>query len=100
MKVEIPKYNELAAAIPDREARNDSKGKDKFDHQVWWATHKAQLPSWGRVLLAVLAHSPNSCPPERLFSILNDTFDADQKSTLADMIEHSLQKQFNSRTRP
>ena len=51
-------------------------------------------------MVAVLAHSCNSCPPERLFSILNDTFDDDQKNTLADMIEYSLQVQYNSRTRP
>ena len=38
---------------------------------------KLELPHHYQVLRVVLLHSPNSCPPERLFSILNNTFDAD-----------------------
>ena len=34
------------------------------------------------VLRAVLANAPNSIPPERVFSILNDTFDDDQDGPL------------------
>ena len=41
----------------------------------------------------------NSIPPERVFSILNDTFDDDQESSLADYIEFSLQRQYNMRGR-
>ena len=41
----------------------------------------------------------DSIPPERVFSILNDTFDDDQTRALADYIELSLQKQFNARSR-
>ena len=48
---------------------------------------------------AVLANAPNSVPPERIFSILNDTFDDDQDSALADYMELSLQLQFNERSR-
>ena len=45
------------------------------------------------------ANSPNSIPPERVFSILNDTFDDDQASAMADYKELSLQLQFNERSR-
>jgi hypothetical protein len=48
---------------------------------------------------AVLTNSPNSIPPERIFSILNDSFDDDQTSAHADLIEYSLQSQYNSRGR-
>ena len=50
---------------------------------------------------AVLANAPNQLvvPPERIFSLLNDTFDDDQDSALADYIELSLQLQFNERSR-
>ena len=48
---------------------------------------------------AVLANSPNSIPPERVFSILNDTFDDDMDNSRADYIELSLQLQFNERSR-
>ena len=61
------------------EQRRDSKTKkDTFDLQLWWREATAKVPSWAYVLRAVLTNSPNSIPPERCFSILNDTFDDDQ----------------------
>lgn len=54
---------------------------------------------WAYVLRAVLTNSPNSIPTERVFSILNDSFDDDQDSSMADCIEWSLQSQYNSRGR-
>ena len=41
----------------------------------------------------------NSIPPERVFSILNNTFGDDQDRALADYIELALQLQFNERSR-
>ena len=57
------------------------------------------MPAFSYVLRAVLANAPNSIPPERVFSILNDTFDDDMDTSLADYVELSLQLQFNSRSR-
>ena len=57
------------------------------------------MPAFAYVLRAVLANAPNSIPPERVFSILNDTFEDDMDNSLADYIELSLQLQFNSRSR-
>ena len=48
---------------------------------------------------AILANAPNSIPPERVFSILNNTFGDDQDNALADYIELALQLQFNERSR-
>ena len=59
---------------------------------------KLELPHHYQVLRVVLLHSPNSCPPERLFSILNNTFDADLIA-LMDYMELELQLQFNNGTR-
>ena len=50
-------------------------------------------------LRAILANAPNSIPPERVFSILNNTFGDDQDNALADYIELALQLQFNERSR-
>ena len=58
-----------------------------------------KLPAFANVLRAILANSPNSVPPERVFSILNNTFDDDQRRAHADYIELSLQLQFNARSR-
>ena len=79
--------------------RKSAKGKDTFDLQTWWKGNYSKFPAWGYVLRAVLTNSPNSIPPERVFSILNDTFDDDQKSAKADYKEFSLMKQYNSRGR-
>ena len=65
----------------------------------WWRANGDAMPSFKYVLRAVLANSPNSIPPERVFSILNDTFDDDQASAMADYKELSLQLQFNERSR-
>ena len=59
-------------------ARHSKTKKDTFDLQLWWREATAKVPSWAYVLRAVLTNSPNSIPPERCFSILNDTFDDDQ----------------------
>ena len=58
-----------------------------------WNTTKVD----SRTLCAVLTNSPNSCPPESLFSIFNETYDDDQKSSYTDYIQLSIQSQFNKR---
>ena len=97
MKDEITKYNALVAKIKQRSERLDKDGNGTFDLLAWWRANMAELASWAAVLRAVLTHSPNSCPPERVFSILNDTFDEDQKRALADYMELSLMVQYNER---
>ena len=77
----------------------DNKKKDTFKLAEWWRANGDQVPAFKFVLRAVLANSPNSIPPERVFSILNDTFDDDQRVALADYKELSLQLQFNDRSR-
>ena len=49
------------------------------------------MPAFAYALRAIFANAPNSVLPERVFSILNDTFDDVQDHALADYIELSLQ---------
>jgi len=98
MKTEVMKYQALAGSIKSFEERKDSKGKDTFDLPDWWKSNCATLPGFAYVLRAVLTNSPNSCPPERLFSIFNSTYNDDQKRSHTDYIELSIQSQFNKRT--
>ena len=72
---------------------------DSFSLKEWWRSKAGELPAFYKVLRGVLTHAPNSCPPERVFSILGDTFEADQGNALGDYIEHSLRRQYNRRTR-
>ena len=84
------------AAIAQLDAKTK---KDTFDLQVWWCEAASKIPSWATMLRAVLTNSPNSIPPERCFSILNDSFDDDQSRSNADYIELSIEKQYNARGR-
>ena len=74
---------------------------DTFDLGRFWREHEEgkNIDAFAFVLRAVLANAPNSIPPERVFSILNDTFVDDMDSSHADYIELSLQLQFNQRSR-
>ena len=97
MKTEVSKYQALSGSIKSFEERKDSKRKDTFDLSGWWKSNCATLSGFTYVLRAVLTNSPNSCPPERLFSIFNSTYNDDQKRSHADYIELSMQSQFNNR---
>jgi hypothetical protein len=87
MKTEVMKYQALAGSIKSFEERKDRKGQDTFDLSDWWKSNSARLPGFEYVLRAVLTNSPNSCPPERLFSLFNATYNDDQKSSYTDYIE-------------
>jgi hypothetical protein len=99
METEIPVYLALINAIPLLERRLDVDGNDTFDIGAWWRAAAVQLPSTFLALRAVMANSPNSAPPERVFPILNDTFDDDQTQSLSDYVELSLKLQYNERGR-
>jgi hypothetical protein len=77
--------------------KKDVQGKKTLVLSDWWKSNCATLPGFVYVLRAVLTNSPNSCPPERLFSLFNATYDDDQKRSHADYIELSMQSQFNKR---
>ena len=94
MKTEVIKYQTLADSIKPHVERKDVKGNDTFEISDWWKANCAMLPAFTYVLRAVLTNSPNSCPPERLFSIFNSTFDADQSRSYADYMQLSMQSQF------
>ena len=98
MKSELVKYNTIVKAIKPLEQRLKDD-KDTFSLLEFWHANESEVPAFAYVLRAVLANAPNSIPPERVFSILNDTFEDDMDNSLADYIELSLQLQFNSRSR-
>ena len=101
MKSEIVQYSALVKAIKPAAQRLDAKGKDTFELGSFWRENECGkgIDAFAFVLRAVLANAPNSIPPERVFSILNDTFEDDMDRSHADYIELSLQLQFNNRTR-
>ena len=99
MKTELNKYNQLVTDIKSAAERVDADGNDTFTLLDFWRANETTVPCFAYVLRAVLANSPNSVPPERVFSILNNTFAEDQASARADYIELALMLQFNKRSR-
>jgi hypothetical protein len=74
-----------------------ARGRTPSTYLTGRKSNCATLPEFAYVLRAVLTNSPNSCPPERLFSIFNSTYDDEQKRSHSDYIELSIQSQFNKR---
>ena len=50
----------------------------------------------GKGIRDAFAYVLRAVPPERVFSVLNDTFEDDMDRSHADYIELSLQLQFNN----
>jgi hypothetical protein len=88
MKNEVITYQTSADSIKPLVERKDDKGQDDFDISDWWKANCEKLPVFTYVLRAVIIISHNSCPPERLFTIFNSTFD--QKSSYTDYIHLSM----------
>ena len=79
MKSEINKYHAIVQSIKSVDERKDAKGRDTFSLPEWWRFNSGALPHFSFVLRALLTNAPNSCPPERLFSMFNATFGEDQR---------------------
>jgi hypothetical protein len=101
MKGELIAYNALVKALKPKAERLDAKGKDSFSLLSFWRENEegSGIDAFAFVLRAVLSNAPNSIPPERVFSVLNDTFEDDMDNSHSDYIELSLQLQFNARSR-
>jgi hypothetical protein len=99
IKDEIQMYRTLIEEIPPLAERQDKKGHDTFDIVAWWGAAAKKLPNTALALRGVATHSPNSAPPERVFSILNNSFDDNQTTALNDYVQLSLMLQFNTRGR-
>ena len=61
----------------------------------FWLNHKDRLPTWFAAYQKVLLLQPSSAASERVFSILNNTFNNQQQRCLQDLIETSLMLQYN-----
>ena len=97
MKSEINTYHVLVQSIKSLDERKDVKGKDTFSLPEWWRCNSGNLPHFAFVLRALLTNAPNSCPPERLFSMFNATFGEDQQRAFGDYLELVMQSQYNKR---
>jgi hypothetical protein len=73
--------------IKPLEERENAEGNGTFDMEAWWKSQRSDLRAWASALRAMLYNVPNSCPPERAFSILNGCIDDGQYNAFADYKE-------------
>ncbi len=62
----------------------------------WWGKNEASLPKWSSAAKKAVLVQPSSAACERVFSILNNSFGAQQFNCLEDYIETSLMMQYNN----
>ena len=56
----------------------------------WWKRHEQDLPYWSSAMKDVLLVQPSSAASECVFSLLQNSFKAQQSTSLEDYIELSL----------
>jgi hypothetical protein len=95
LKRELPKY--LSRAQYARFEPTLSAEERSAKLAAWWAEEAKELPAWSSLAADVFLIVPSSCAVERVFSVLRDTFDKQQKSAKEDYLETSIMLQFNSR---
>ena len=63
----------------------------------WWQHHAEKLPNWSSAVKKVLLVQPSSAAAERVFSILNASFNDQQDHALADYLQATVMLQYNKR---
>ena len=86
LKKELPTYLAKAEDV-----------SDGVDLLQWWKNAETDLPAWALATKKVLLVQPSSAAAERVFSIMNNSFNDRQMNSLEDYVEVSVMLQFNSR---
>ena len=93
---ELPVYLQSCEADPAKDY-DDEEGKD-VALQEWWLKNevKQKIGAWANTYDKCLLLVPSSCAAERVFSMLEATFDKNQAGALNDYRELSMMLQYNS----
>lgn len=88
LKQELPEY--LAAA---------EDVSDQVDILEWWRAQERHnaMPHWTHTCKLILLVQPSSAAAERVFSLLNNSFNSQQESSLEDYLQLSIMLQYNYR---
>ena len=84
LKLELPVYKAAATNL-----------HDDLDEASWWKNHQHDLPNWAGAAAMASLLCPSSASVERVFSILNATFDETQRNSLEDILEITLMLRYN-----
>ena len=64
---------------------------------MWWKDNSNDMLHWAEAAQKVFLLQPTSAVAERVFSIMNNSFNDKQTNALEDYIEASVMLQFNKR---
>ena len=64
----------------------------------WWSHHESELPNWSKACKMSLLFQSSSAAAERVFSLLQNSFNQQQYSSLENYIEASIMLQYNNRS--
>ena len=84
LKDELPTYVASPAGV-------DSS----MDFLEWWQGNSPDLPHWSSATQLIFLIQPSSAAAERVFSILNQSFDDNQTNSLEDYVEATVMLQYN-----
>ena len=84
LKSELPQYMASSEDVSPTVSRTD-----------WWSCHESELPNWSKAAKLSLLFQPSSAAAERVFSLLQNSFNEQQYSSLEDYIEASVMLQYN-----
>ena len=87
LKSELPQYMAKAEDVALTISRTD-----------WWSHHESELPNWSKACKMSLLFQPSSAAAERVFSLLQNSFNQQQYSSLEDYIEASIMLLYNNRS--
>ena len=67
------------------------------DKVKWWRQQSDNLTHWSSAVMKVLLVQPSSAAAERVFSILNSSFNDSQEHALVDYLQACVMLQYNNR---
>ena len=86
--------NKLKDELPSYRAAVENVSSE-IDTVLWWKSHEHELPNWANALQLLLLVQPSSAAAERAFSLLENSFNHQQRSSLEDYISVSVMLQYN-----
>jgi hypothetical protein len=92
---ELPTYLAAAASAP---ALNRASVHDyTAELLLWWRNNHPRMPAWAEAARIAFALSCTSAASERVFSLVEGMFGADQLTALADQLQASVMLRYNKR---
>ena len=64
---------------------------------TWWGIHEQEIPNWAKACKKILLIQPLSAASERVFSLLENSFQDSQAYAMQDYIEASIMLHYNQR---